>query len=399
MSTLLRGFDLVLTMDADGGEGPLGAIEGGSIVVDNGRIAWVGDADSAPAADEAIEFSGGIGMPALVDCHTHAVWDGSRADEWRRRLAGEDYSAILEAGGGILSTVRDTRAAPLATLTEGARQRLAAMRQKGVGTVEVKSGYGLSVEAERKCLQAAKAAGDLAYVRVLTTFLGAHTVPAEHRGNRTAYVDEVIERQLPAVRDVADFIDVYVDRGAFTVDEGRRILQAGKDAGLGVRIHAEQVQFTGAAAMAAELGALSADHLERIDDAGIEALAASGTVAVMLPGAMLYLRDPAPPTAKLRAAGVPMAVATDLNPGTSPVDDLWTCATLSCLTMGLTVEETLRGITVEAARALGRSDLGILKTGAIADVIRVVARPGWRLDPAALIQPMGAPHVRWAHTA
>ena len=211
--------------------------------------------------------------------------------------------------------------------------------------MEVKSGYGLTPDHERRMLTIALAAGARVGIRVMTTFLGAHAVPLEFRGNREAYVDHVIHEQIPNVAGVADFIDVYVDRGAFTLDEGRRILRAGRDAGLKLRIHAEQVDYTGAAEMAAEEGALSADHLEQIDAAGIAAMAENGTTAVLLPGAMLYLKDPPPPVDQLRQAGVPMAIATDYNPGSSPVDDIWVCATLACVQMGLTVEEALLGMT------------------------------------------------------
>ena len=221
-------------------------------------------------------------------------------------------------------------------------------------------------------------------MRVLPTFLGAHTVPAELRGDREAYVRQVVEEQLPAVQGLAAFADVYVDRGAFTVEEGRRILTAARQAGLQLRVHAEQVEYTGVAAMAAELGALSADHLERLDDAGVQAMARAGTVANLLPGAMLYLRDPPPPVAALRAAGVPMAVSTDLNPGTSPVTDLWAAATLACLTMGLTVEEAVVGITRNGARALGLHDVGIIRPGARADLALFHPAPG---EPAT-VDPM-----------
>jgi len=341
-----------------------------------------------------VDGSGCVGLPGLVDCHTHAVWAGSRAEEFKRRLAGERYTDILEAGGGILSTVRATRAADLEALATLCASRLQKMRRRGVTTVEVKSGYGLAPEAEERLLRAAREAGRRAGIRVLTTFLGAHAVPAEHRDDRAGYLREVIEDQLPRVAELADFVDVYVDQGAFTVEEGRAVLEAGQQYGLGLRVHAEQVAHTGAAAMAAALGATSADHLERIDAAGIEALAAHGMVAVLLPGAMLYLRDAAPPVARLRAAGVPMAVATDLNPGTSPVDDLWTCATLASVTMGLTVEEALLGITANAGRALGRPDLGVLRPGAAGDMVLVETPPGEPTDPEALIQYLGPPSIR-----
>lgn len=391
---VIRDLPLLLTMDPSIGEGPLGALTNAAIHLMDGLVAWVGPTVHAPKASEEVDGSGFVALPGLVDCHTHAVWAGSRADEFRRRLAGENYSDILLAGGGILSTVRATREATEEELASLATERLRRMRAKGVTTVEVKSGYGLEAEAERRLLKAALQAGEAADVRVLTTFLGAHTVPAEWRHDPDAYVDQVVEVQLPRVSDVADFIDVYVDRGAFTVTQGERILAAGKAAGLIPRVHAEQVVHTGAAAMAAALGATSADHLEQLDDDGVAAMAEHGTVAVLLPGAMIYLQDPPPPVAKLRAAGVPMAVATDLNPGTSPIDDLWSCATLACLTMGLTMEEALLGITANAAAALGRSDLGRLAPGCVGEVVLARPRPGEPPDVGGLVQHLGAPQVR-----
>jgi len=393
---LVRGFDRLLTMDSSIGEGPLGELEQASVLVEAGRVRWVGTGPppTATPVDEVIDAHGWVGMPALIDCHTHAIWAGSRAEEWRERLAGVSYAEVLERGGGILSTVAATRAASGEELVSACVARLHRMRAKGVGTVEIKSGYGLSVAHELRLLRSARRAGDATGMKVLTTFLGAHTIPAEHRANRDVYVDEVVHEQLAAVVGLADFVDAYVDRGAFTVAEGRRILSAGKAQGLKVKIHAEQVSYTGAAAMAASLGATSADHLEQLDEDGVRALAAAGTVAVLLPGAMLYLRDAPPPVAALRAAGVPLAVATDLNPGSSPVDDLWACATLACLAMGLTVEEALLGITKNAARALDLPDRGQLRPGAVASLIGV-RRDGEPASAAALLQHLGAPEVRW----
>lgn len=401
-STLIRDLPLALTMDPTVGEGPLGAIVDAAVVVDGGRIAWIGQSSAAPrdGVDRIVDGRGQVLLPGLVDFHTHAVWAGSRAAEFERRLAGATYTEILEAGGGILSTVRATREASDADLAGFAAARLRSLRARGVTTVEVKSGYGLSAEHERRMLVAAREAGALAGVRVVRTFLGAHTVPAELRHDRAAYVAEVIGAQLPVCAPEADAIDVYVDRGAFTVDEGRAILGAGRALGLTVRVHAEQVAFTGAAAMAARLGAASADHLERIDADGIAAMAEAGTVAGLLPGAMLYLRDPAPPVAAMREAGLAFAVGTDLNPGSSPVADPWMCATLACLTMGLTVEEALLGITARGADAVGRPELGRIRVGGHADLALVSPPPGEPASPAGLVQSMGAITVRgvWSAT-
>lgn len=390
---VIRGVPVLLTMDPTR-PGPLGALFDAAVAVVGGRIAWVGADADAPVAATTIDGSGAIALPGLVDCHTHAVWAGSRADEFERRLAGESYASILEGGGGILSTVRATRAADDATLAQRCAARLARMRENGVTTVEVKGGYGLDVATEPRLLRCAVAAGQRADVHVVPTFLGAHAIPQEYRHDRAAYVRQVIEEQLPAVLGVAEAIDAFVDRGAFTVEEGIAILRAGRAAGLKVRVHAEQIVHTGIAEAAAALGALSADHLERLDDAGIAAMARSGTVAVLLPAAMLYLHDPPPPIAAMRAAGLRFAVATDLNPGSSPVSDLWMCATLACVTMGLTVDEALRGITVNASAAIGHADRGVIRPGAVADVILVEPPPGEPLAAASLVQSIGGSRVR-----
>lgn len=397
MPILVTDIDCLLTMDPALGDGPLGELHDAAVLLDGDRIAWIGPHSEAPDVEQRVSGRGCVALPGLVDCHTHAVWSGSRAEEFQRRLAGESYSAILEAGGGILSTVRATRAASEDALVDAAAERLASLRAHGVTTVEVKSGYGLSPEAERKLLVAARRAGERAGIDVVRTFLGAHTVPAEWRHDRAAYVAQVIGEQLPLCAPEADGIDVYVDRGAFTVEEGERILRAGRALGLAVHVHAEQVVFTGAAAMAARLGARSADHLERIDDVGIAALAEAGTVGVLLPGAMVYLRDPAPPVDRLREAGIPLAVATDLNPGTSPIANPWICATLACVAMRLTVEEVLRGFTVNGARALGLVDRGRVAPGLRADLLLMRPPTSETASAASLVQSMGSarPAALW----
>jgi len=348
------------------------------------RITWIGPEAAAPEAEEVVDLDGAIVVPGLVDAHTHAVWAGSRADEFVARLGGASYSEILERGGGIHSTVRATRLATVEELVHTAEARLEGMLARGVTTVEVKSGYGLQLATELRQLRAA-AACDVG-VEVLPTYL-AHVLPPDRP--RTAWVDEVVHEHLPAVVGQVHAVDVYCDRGAYTLEEADRILRAAGALGLGLHVHAEQVEHTGVARLAGELGALSADHLERVDAAGVAAMAAGGTVAVLLPGAMLYLRDTPPPVAALRAAGVPLAVATDLNPGSSPVTDLWTCATLACLTMGLTVEEALGGITRQGARALGRADLGWLGPGAAADLAVFRPPPGEPPRVASLVQYLG----------
>ena len=391
--TLITGIDTLLTMDPSLGEGPLGILRDVCVYVDDGEIGFIGPRKNAPSARNEVDGRGCIALPGLVDCHTHAVWAGSRAQEFEARLAGANYTDILRAGGGILSTVRASRDATEEQLAAGCANRLARMKARGVATVEVKSGYGLDPLTEVKLIQAARRAGTVTGIRVVPTFLGAHAIPPDWRADREGYVEQVIEDQLPLIAPYASFIDVYVDDGAFTVEEGERILRAGQHAGLGVRIHAEQVAWTGAAAMAARLGAHSADHLERIDADGIAALAEAGTVGVMLPGAMLYLKDTPPPVAALREAGVRLAVATDLNPGSSPVDDLWAAATLACVTMGLTVDEALRGITCVAADALGLPEVGRLRVDGPGPVVLVRPPPSEPPEPAVLVQHLGAPRI------
>lgn len=394
-STLIKGIDCLLTMDVDGGTGQLGERRDVSVVMEGGEVAWIGPSENEPSADVLVDGSGCVALPGLVDCHTHTLWAGSRSDEFEQRLAGARYEDILEAGGGILSTVRATRAASEDELVRLGTERLLRMRARGVLTVEIKSGYGLEREAEVRMLRAARRAAEQAGVGVVTTYLGAHTIPAELRHDRAAYVHDIVYNQLPAVVGLADAVDVYVDRGAFTLEEGLQILRAGKALGLSVRAHAEQVTHTGIAAAAAALGATSVDHLERLDEVGVRAIAASGSVAVLLPGAMLYLRDSAPPVAALRAAGVPLAVATDFNPGSSPVDDLWICASLACVTLGLTVSEALLGITRVAALALARPDLGRVRVGDRGGLVLAEPAPGQPATAASLVQFMGAPKLRY----
>ena len=372
---------------APGAEG-LGALPDHSVAFTEGEISWIGPSERAPDAQQVIDGAGLIGLPGLIDPHTHAVWAGSRADEFRRRLAGASYTELLEAGGGILSTVRATRAASRDDLAADARQRLLKLRGHGVTTVEIKSGYGLDPETEARLLQAAWDCADT--VRVVPTFLGAHAVPPELRGDRAAYVEQIVHEQLPRCAPLAECIDVYCDRGAFSLDESVRILEAGRAAGLKVKAHAEQVAHTGIAAAAAALGAVSVEHLERLDDVGVAALAAHGTVAVLLPGAQLYLRDTPPPVAALREAGVPMALGSDLNPGSSPIHDPWTIATLGCLLQGLTVEEAILGLTRHAGAALGRPELGWLGPGSVGDLVLFRPPPGEPADVASLVHQMGA---------
>ncbi len=345
------------------------------------------DTDGGPNDDgehEEIDADGLIGVAGLVDCHTHTTFAGSRVADFVRRLGGTSYTSILEGGGGIHTTVQSTRMATTDELTTLTVARLDQMLAHGVTTVEIKSGYGLDRRTERRMIEAARASAGP--VEVVPTFL-AHVLP---RGrDRDVYMRELLDVNLPELAPLVAAVDVYCDDGAFTLAEAEAILRRAQSLGLALKVHAEQVSYTGAAELAAQMGALSADHLERIDPAGIAAMARSGTVAVLLPGAMMYLRDVCPPVAALRAAGVPMAVATDFNPGSSPVTNLWAAATLACLTMGLTVEEALTGITRNAARALGRPDLGWLGPGSAADLALFAPPVGEPPSVEVLVQYLG----------
>lgn len=363
-----------------------------AVCMHGGTFTFVGASTDAPRADQDVDGSGLVALPGLVDPHTHLVFAGSRAVDFERRLAGESYSAILEAGGGIHRTVRATQAATDAELLASARARMADMRAGGVLTMEVKSGYGLTPGHEARMLRLAREAAVAEHLDVVTTFLGAHARPA----GRPDYVDEVVTAQLDACLPWADAIDVYCDRGAFTLDEARRVLEAGASRGLQLHVHAEQVAHTGVAAMAARMGARAASHLEQLDDDGIAAMAEHGTHAILLPGAMLYLKDPAPPVARMRAAGIPLAIGTDFNPGSSPVRDLLSCATLACVTMGLTVEEALAGITLRAADALARPHLGRVEVGAQADLVLYAPPPGEPPEARVLVQYLGGHRARHA---
>ncbi len=366
-----------------------------SLLLQGSRIVEIGaddDTDGGDDAVETVEADGLIAMPGLVDCHTHTTFAGTRVGDFVRRVsltgATDTYTSILEVGGGIHTTVHATRMATVDELTVLTTARLDDMLARGVTTVEIKSGYGLDLKTERRMLEAARASAGP--VEVLTTFL-AHVFPRgrDQGADRAAYFQELLTVNLPSLAPLVTAVDVYCDTGAFSLAETDAILTRAKALGLDIHVHAEQVAHTGAAALAARHGALSADHLERIDANGIAAMAAAGTVAVLLPGAMLYLRDTPPPVAALRTAGVPMAVATDFNPGSSPVTNLWTAATLACLTMGLTAEEALTGITRNAALALGRRDLGWLGPGSAADIALFFPPPGEPPNVEVLLQYLG----------
>ena len=336
----------------------------GYVGIEDGLIAHLGP--ERPAA-EAVVVTGGCILPGLVDPHTHLVFGGSRVDEFARRMAGEDYRVLAAEGGGIARTVRGTREATEDELFLAASARARALRAGGVTTVEIKSGYGLSTEHELRLLRVARRLATEGIIGVTTTFLGAHAVPGGR--DRASYVDEVCAEQLPAVAEaaLADTCDVYCDGGAFTLEESRRILQTAADLGLRLRAHVGQFDDLGGAGLLAELGALSADHLEAVGDGDLERMGEAGVVAVFLPGAWRTLRQAAPQAERFRRHGVTVAVGTDLNPGTSPTTDLGLCAALAVRDAGLTLEEAVLAVTAHAARAAGVRG-GTLELGAPADI-------------------------------
>ena len=349
----------------------LGVVEGGAIAVAAGRIVWVGPDRQAPSATREIDCEGRWITPGLIDCHTHLVYGGDRAAEFEQRLAGATYEEIAGAGGGIASTVRATRAASEDALAAQALRRLDALIAEGVTTVEIKSGYGLDLETERTILRVARKLAEARNVAVRTTFLGLHALPPEYRDRRAAFVGEVCDVMLPALaaEGLIDAVDGFCESIAFDKQEIARVFAVARRLGLPVKLHAEQLSNQGGAALAASFGALSADHLEYLDDAGAAAMAQAGSVAVLLPGAFYTLRErQAPPVESLRRHGVAIAVATDSNPGTSPLTSLLMTLNMAATLFRMTVEECLIGVTRNAARALGLgAEMGTLEHGKAAD--------------------------------
>ncbi|MGB8711767.1 MAG: imidazolonepropionase [Onishia taeanensis] len=354
-----------------------------AVIVEGQQIAMLAPMHGVDAAmfDDCREMArGGVMTPGLVDCHTHLVFGGGRAEEFEARLEGASYEEIARRGGGILSTVSATRAASEEALCEAARPRLQALIDDGVTTVEIKSGYGLSVADELKMLRVARRLGETLPVRVVTTLLGAHALPPEYQGNSDGYIDLICEEMIPAAaaEGLADAVDVFCETIAFSVAQCERVFRAAEAHGLPLKAHAEQLSNLGGSAMAARHGALSADHIEYLDQAGIEALREAGSVAVILPGAFHTLRETqAPPIAALREAGVPMAVATDANPGSSPLFMPTLMLNLACTLFRLTPREALAGMTAYGAQALGLGQYGRLREGAPADLCL------WHLDSPA----------------
>ncbi|WP_426229873.1 imidazolonepropionase [Pararhizobium sp. DWP3-4] len=370
----------------------LGLIENGVIAVQDGRILYAGDQANLPFpienAAEIIDCGGRWITPGLIDCHTHLVHAGDRANEFEMRLAGATYEEVSRAGGGIVSSVRSLREASEDELVAQALPRLDALMAEGVTTVEIKSGYGLDLENEAKALRAARRLSDERDVAIRTTFLGAHALPPEFKGDKAGYIAKVVNEMLPAIaaEGLADAVDGFCEGIAFSTDEMRLVFDAAKAHGLPVKLHADQLSNLHGAALAAEYGALSADHLEYTDEAGAEAMAKSGTVAVILPGAFYFIRETKkPPVELFRKAGVAMAIATDNNPGTSPLTSLLLTMNMAATLFGMTVTECIAGVTREAARALGLVDeVGTLEAGKWADFAI------WNIGrPAELVYRMG----------
>lgn len=371
------------------GEG-LGLVEDGIVAAREGRILYAGPAARAPHLEAAAthDCDGRWITPGLIDCHTHLVHAGNRAHEFELRLAGATYQEIARAGGGILSTVAATRAASEDELVAGALPRLDSLIAEGVTAVEIKSGYGLSLDAERRMLRAARRLARERDVAIRTTFLGAHALPPEYAGDADGYIDTLARDMIPAMarEGLADAVDAFCEDIGFTAEQTCRVMQAAAAAGLPVKLHAEQLSNQHGAALAAGFGALSADHLEWLDEEGVTAMARAGTVATLLPGAFYFTRETrVPPIDALRRAGVPIALATDCNPGTSPMTSLLLAMNMGATLFRLTVEECLLGVTRNAARALGmETEVGTLEAGKACDLAI------WNIEsPAELVYRIG----------
>ena len=381
---LLTGADQVLTMEGS----DVGLRDNVVVLCGGDRILAVGDPEDPAVrrlvtdSTRVVDVGGGVLTPGLVDPHTHPVFFGHRAEEFGLKAAGATYLEIHNAGGGILSTVRSVRGASFDELLSQTLTNLTRLLRWGVTTCEGKSGYDLTVGGELRMLDVLRAAGDRHPVDVEPSLLGAHALPPEYADNRTAYVDRIVEKMIPSAADegLARFCDAYCEQGAFTVDEVARIFEAASRAGLTPRLHAEQFTHQGGAELAARMGAASADHLEAVSTEGIEALAQGDTVAVLLPGAALTCRCPWPPARALLDAGAQVALGTDFNPGSSLTSSLPLMMSLACMQMGMSCDEAWRAVTVEAAAALRRDDIGRLAAGARAD-IAVFDVPDYRYVP------------------
>lgn len=355
------------------------------VAVENGVVVYAGPSADAPdQTGERYDCDGSAVIPGFVDAHTHLVFAGDRSNEFARRLAGESYTEIAEAGGGILATMASTREADEDELFDLAAGRVWRMLRTGTTTLEVKSGYGLDLETELRQLQVARRLGEALPVTIRTTFLGAHSVPPEYASDRSGYVDLVVEEMLPAAAPLADYCDVFVEETAFSVDEARRVFERAFELGLGARIHAEQLSHSGGARLAAELGAASADHLDHANETDARALADAGVAAVLVPGASYTLRSRQAPARMLADSGCTVALATDCNPGTSYFESMAPILSLGVVQMGLRVDEAITAATRGGARSLGFDDRGIVAEGAVADLAvldapsaaHLVYRPG-----------------------
>ncbi|MEM9331250.1 MAG: imidazolonepropionase [Pseudomonadota bacterium] len=350
-----------------------GIKENCAIAVSDGKIEWVGPKGEVPNAFDGFQvhdFEGRLLTPGLIDCHTHLVFGGNRAQEFEMRLEGASYEDIARSGGGIVSTVTATRNADEADLLADAQNRVDALIQEGVTTIEVKSGYGLDVETELKMLRVARRLGETREVRVLTSFLGAHAIPKSHTGKPEDYILEVCIPALEAAyaENLVDAVDGFCEGIAFSTDEIRPVFEKAVHLGLPVKLHAEQLSNLGGAVLASEYGAISVDHLEYLDSVGVDAMAKAGSVAVMLPGAFYTLKETQlPPIDLFRKSDVPMAVATDCNPGSSPLASILLAMNMACTLFSMTPHEGLAGVTRNAAKALGLKDRGIVKPGKLAD--------------------------------
>ncbi|MCB1415006.1 MAG: imidazolonepropionase [Nitratireductor sp.] len=366
---------VLATLEGDPASGPAyGLVENGAVVLEGERIAWAGGVDSLPGEYRdlpATDLEGRLVTPGLIDCHTHIVHGGNRAREFELRLQGASYEEVARAGGGIVSTVSATRAASESALLERALRRVDALIAEGVCTLEIKSGYGLDIDTELKMLRVARAIGRERPVRVKTSFLGAHAVPVEYKNNADSYIDEICLPALEAACDegLVDAVDGFCEGIAFTPQQIERVFAKAAALGLPVKLHAEQLSHLGGTKLAARHSALSADHLEYADESDAAAMAKAGMVAVMLPGAFYTLRETQlPPISAFRENGVPMAVATDCNPGSSPISSLLLTMNMACTLFRMTPEEALAGATRHAARALGIDDAGTIAPGMRADL-------------------------------
>ncbi len=402
---VLRNIGLLATCRPAGGQGDIHSIPEAAIVWNGPMIQWVGPEADLPAQFQgltAFDARGRLVIPGLIDCHTHLAFGGWRAAEFEQRIAGATYLDIARAGGGIASTVARTREVSAADLAARCRGFLDEMVQLGVTTVECKSGYGLDVDTEVKLLQVYRDLQETAPVDLIPTFLGAHVVPPEYRDRRAEYVALLTESLIPAIsrEHLADFCDVFVEDSAFTIEEGRRILAAARAEGMGLKLHADQLTSGGGAELAAEMEATSADHLEQISPAGIQAMAAAGVVAVSLPLATLYLNHQPMPARALIEAGAAVAVATDFNPGSAPSYHLPLAMMLACTMQRMTPAEVLKGTTIYAARAVGRETVtGSLEVGKRAD-FAVIDAPDvtqwlYHFRANACVLNVGRGNIRW----